>query len=99
MGARTKRVLRTMHQGLQAIGRCVGQLTVFALAILLFLTPIVAVVMTSLYAAVSVAELIGGGTFMIFVFFWVFIALIGWYVSPYVQPRISEAVQALLKSD
>jgi hypothetical protein len=97
MGARTKRVLRTMHQGLQAIGRCVGQLTVIALAILLFLAPIVALLMTSVYAAFGVAELIGGGTFIIFVLFWVFIALTGWYVSPYVQPRISEAVQALLK--
>jgi hypothetical protein len=99
MGARARRVLRTMHQGLQAIGRCVGQLTVIALVILLFLAPIVALLMTSVYASVGVTELIGGGTFMIFVCFWVFIALIGWYVSPHVQPRISEAVRALLKSD
>jgi hypothetical protein len=82
MGARAKSVFRTVHQGLQAIGRCVGQLTNLALAIALFITPIFVMLMASLYAAFGVSELLGGGTFLIFVSFWVFVALIGWYVSP-----------------
>ena len=55
--------------------------------------------MASLYAAFGVSELLGGGTFLMFVLFWVFVALIGWYVPPHVQTRITEAFQALLKSN
>jgi hypothetical protein len=99
MGAHVQRVFVGLHHGLQAIGRCVGQLTLLALALGLFLTPIFLMLMASLYAAFGVSELLGGRTFLIFVLFWVFVALIGWYVPPHVQQRISEAVQALLKSD
>jgi len=98
MGAHVQRVLVGLHHGLQAIGRSVGQLTLFALAIGLFLTPIFAMLMASLYAAFAVSELLGGGTFLTFVFFWVFVTLIGWYVSPHVQPQVGEAMRALLKS-
>jgi hypothetical protein len=99
MGARAKSVFRTVHQGLQAIGRCVGQLTLLALAIGLFITPIVALLMVSLEAALGVSELLRGGTFLMLVLFCGFVVLIASYVSPNVQPRVAEALQALLKSN
>jgi hypothetical protein len=98
MGAQVQRVFVGLHHGLQAIGRCVGQLTLFVLAISLFIVPIFVMLMASLYAAFGVSELLGGGTFVIFVLFWVFVTLIGWYASPHVQPQIDKALSALLKS-
>src|SRR5208282_1711409 len=51
----------------------------------------------SMFAAFGVEQLIGGGPFLIFALFWFFVGLIGWYVSPHVQPQIIEALHALLK--
>jgi hypothetical protein len=61
VGAFAKRVLITLHRGLQGIGRGIGHLTLFVLAIGLYLTPIVAVIMASFFAAGGVSEFLGGG--------------------------------------
>src|SRR5438445_11777514 len=99
MGERTKRVLATLHHRLQAIGRFVGQLTIMALAAVLCFVPIFALLMASFYIANGVATLIGGGMVVMFIVFWVVIVLMGFYVSPHVQPRIGDALRALLKLD
>jgi hypothetical protein len=97
MGALAKRALVTLHHGLEGIGPWVAQLTVIALVAILFLVPLFAMLIGSFFMAFCVERLIGGGAFLIFAMVWVFIGLIGWYVSPHVQPQISEAMKALLK--
>ena len=99
MGALAKTLFLTLHHGFQAIGRAVGQLASIALGIGLFLASISAVLAASMCAAVGVVKLTGGGAFVIFLLFWVFVALIGWYVAPHVQPKIREALRALLHDD
>jgi hypothetical protein len=94
-----KRVLVIFEKSLQEIGRRIGQLTNLALAIALFVCPIFALVLASFCAAFGVVNLLGGGEFLIFLLFWFFVGLIGWYVSPHVQPKVSEALLALLKDD
>ncbi|HXP02878.1 MAG TPA: hypothetical protein VN808_02085 [Stellaceae bacterium] len=99
MGALARRTLLILHQSLQGTGRFAAQLTILALVALLGLAPVFILLMASLYGAYGVVSLIGGGAFVVFLVFWVFVGLIGWYVSPHVQPQISEALKALLKSD
>ena len=96
MGVLIKTALLTLHHGLQAIGRAIGQLASILLGVGLFLASISAVIAASMYMAVGVAKLSGGGSFVIFLLFWVFVSLIGWYVAPHVQPKIREALRALL---
>jgi hypothetical protein len=95
----TKKVLGIFDEGLREIGHVIGQLTNVGLAIALFLGPIVALLLVSLYAALGVAPLLGGGDFLGVLLFGCFVGLIGWYVSPHVQPKVLEALLALLKVD
>jgi hypothetical protein len=95
----TKKVLVIFDQGLHEVGRLIGELTIAGLAIALCLCPIVALLLVSLYAALGVATLLGGGDFLGVLLFWCFVGLIGWYVSPHVQPKVLEAFLALAKVD
>jgi FtsH-binding integral membrane protein len=90
---------RVLHRSLDRIGRAVGQLTVFVLAISLFIAPMAAMIFGCFFAAFGVEYLTGGGVALTFVLFWLFIGLIGGYVTPHVQPQISAAFIALLKSN
>jgi hypothetical protein len=99
MGVLVKTFFLTLHHGLQAIGRAIGQLASIALGVGLFLVSISAAIAASMYMAVGVVKLTGGGAFVIFLLFWVFVSLVGWYVAPHVQPKIREALRALLHDD
>jgi hypothetical protein len=88
-----------LNRGLAAAGKIIGQLTILALVAGLIIAPVLAMLMASFYAAFGFAHLIGAGVFGGFVLFWVFAGLIGWYVSPHVQPQISNAIWALLRSE
>jgi hypothetical protein len=98
-GVLVKIFFLTLHHGLQAIGRVIGQLASIALGVALVLASISAVIAASMYMAVGVVKLTGGGAFVIFLLFWIFVSLIAWYVAPHVQPKIREALRALLHDD
>jgi hypothetical protein len=88
----------SVHHGLEAIGTAIAQITKLALVALLFAAPLFAAIFASLFAAVEVGRLIGGGAFVAFVLFWLFIGLVGFYVAPRVQPQIRKAMAAVLDS-
>jgi hypothetical protein len=88
-----------LNRRLIAAGKIIGQLAILALVAGLFIAPVLAMFTASFYAAFGFAHLIGAGVFGGFVLFWVFAGLIGWYVSPNVQPQISNAMSALLRSE
>ncbi len=90
--------LLALDHALQAIGRLVGQLTALALIVLLFLAPVFAMLLGCVYAAVGVEKLTGGGAWVWGPLFWVFIGVIGWYVSPHIQPQIGGAMTVLMKA-
>jgi hypothetical protein len=87
----------TLNNLLIAIGRLIGQITILALVAGLFIAPVTAMLMASFYIASVLAH--GAGIFVGFVSFWVLVGFIGWYVAPHVQPQISNAMSALLRSD
>jgi len=89
----------SLNQGLTAAGKIIGQLTILALVAGLIVAPVLATLTTSFYIAVGLANLIGAGVFVEFVLFWVFVGLIGFYVSPHVLPQINNAISALLRSE
>ena len=88
-----------LNRWLTAAGKIIGQLTLLALVAGLFVAPLLAVLTASFYIAFGFAHLIGAGVFVSFVLFLVFVGLFGWYVSPHVQPQISNAMSALLRSE
>jgi hypothetical protein len=99
MGRTAKRVLLAVDRGLRAIGWFVGQLTLLALAAGLVLVPALAAIIAGLYASNFVVGLLGGGALWAVVgFLVVFFPLIAWYVTPYVQPQIRDALRALSKN-
>jgi len=85
-----------LHHGLQAVGRAIGQVTRFALVVLLFVASLVAFLAASFVATAGVGQLVGGGPLVLFLLFWVFVGLIGRYVAPHVQPQIRKAIIALI---
>ena len=87
----------TLNSLLTAIGRLIGQITILALVAGLFIAPVTAMVMASFYIASVLAH--GAGIFVGFVTFSVLVGFIGWYVTPHVQPQISNAISALLRSE
>jgi len=87
----------TLNNGLIAIGKIIGQITILALAAGLFIAPVAAMLMGSFYIAVSLAH--GAGVVVGFVMFWILVGFIAWYVTPHVQPQISNAISALLRSE
>jgi hypothetical protein len=93
------KILLTLHHGLEAIGGLIGPLIIMALVLGLFIALVLAMLRVSLYAALGIADITGGGIWVVLPMFCIFIGLIGWYVSPHVQPQISGAMMALLKSD
>ena len=93
------KIFHLFHRSLDAIGKVIGQLTVFVLAISLFIMPVAALVLGSLFAAAGVSSLIGGGIWLTLSLVWVFIGLIGFYAAPHAQPQISAAFAELLKSN
>ena len=70
-----------------------------ALVAALFLVSIAAPLWVSLVAAIAVERWIGGGVATMIVNLCGSLALIGRYVAPHVQPRITAALYALLKTD
>jgi hypothetical protein len=90
--------LLAVHHGLQAIGTAIAQLAKLALVALLFALPLLVTIFVCLLAAVEVARLIGGGTFVTFVLFCTLIGLVGFYVAPHIQPQINKAMSAVLDS-
>ncbi|MGA8551553.1 MAG: hypothetical protein WB678_15090, partial [Stellaceae bacterium] len=84
MSVLVKTLFLTLNRWLQAIGRVIGKLASIVLGIGLFLASISAVIAASMYMAVGVVKLTGGGAFVSFLLFWVFVSLIGWYVAPQV---------------
>jgi hypothetical protein len=92
-------MLSKLNRGLIAAGKIIGQLTILALVLGLFIAPVLAMLTASFYIAFGLAHLIGAEAFVGFVMFWVFVGLIGWYVSPHVLPQISDAMSALLRSE
>src|SRR5437868_2367525 len=87
----------TLNNLLIAIGRFIGQLMILALVAGLFVAPLAAMFMASFYIAFTLAH--GAGALLSFVIFCVFVGLAGWYVTPHVQPQISNAISALLRSE
>src|SRR6266513_5012322 len=87
----------TLNNLLIALGGLIGQITILVLAAALFIAPVTAIVMASFYISFSLAQ--GAGEFLGFVIFCVLVGLSGWYVTPHVQPQISNAMSALLKSE
>ena len=87
----------TLNNLLIALGRLIGQITILALAATLFIAPVTAILMASFYVSFSLAH--GAGEFLGFVIFCVLVGLSGWYVTPHVQPQISNAISALLRSE
>jgi hypothetical protein len=92
-------MLSKLNRGLIAAGKIIGQLTILALVVGLFIAPVLAMLTASFYIAFGLAHLIGAEAFVGFVMFWFFVGLIGWYVSPHVLPQISNAMSALLRSE
>ena len=91
-------ILTKLNRGLIAAGKIIGQLAILVLVAGLFITPLLAMLTASFYIAFGLAHLIGAEGFVSFVVFWIFVGLIGWYVSPHVLPQISNAMTALLRS-
>jgi hypothetical protein len=89
-------LISMVHRGLKAAGKGIAPLIALALVAVLFLVPVLAVLMARLYAGWWAADLVGAGTWMTFILFWVFVGLIGFYISPYIQPQIGAAMRALL---
>jgi len=87
----------TLNNLLIALGKLIGQITILALAAALFIAPVTAILMASFYFSFILAH--GAGEFLGFVIFCVLVGLSGWYVTPHVQPQISNAISALLRSD
>ena len=87
----------TLNNLLIALGRLIDQITILALAAALFIGPVTAILMASFYVSFTLAH--GAGEFMGFVIFCVLVGLSGWYVTPHVQPQISNAISALLRSE
>jgi hypothetical protein len=87
----------SLNNLLTAIGKIIGQITILALVAGLFIAPVTAMVMVSFYIASVLAH--GAGIFVGFVTFSVLVGFIGWYVTPHVQPQISNAITALLRSE
>jgi len=87
----------TLNNLLIALGRLIGQITILALAAALFIAPVTAILMASFYISFTLAH--GAGEFLGFVIFCVLVGLSGWYVAPHVQPQISNAFSALLRSE
>ena len=87
----------TLKKLLIGIGRLIGQITVLALAATLFIAPVTAILMASFYISFTLVH--GAGEFLGFVIFCVLVGLSGWYVTPHVQPQISNAISALLRSE
>jgi hypothetical protein len=75
-------MLSKLNRGLIAAGKIIGQLTILALVVGLFIAPVLAMLTASFYIAFGLAHLIGAEIFVGFVMFWFFVGLIGWYVSP-----------------
>ena len=96
---RTMSVLNLLHRSLNAIGKVIGQLTVFILAMGLWAAPVIALVIGSLFTAAEISSLIGGGVWLTLSLFWVFVGLISFYATPHASPQISAAFMALLKSN
>jgi hypothetical protein len=92
IGGRKMRPLLTLHHGLEAIRRAIGQVTRLVLGALLFAAPLFAAVAASLVAAVMVAVLVGGGALVYLPLFPVFMGFIGFYVSPHVQPQMGNVL-------
>src|SRR5260221_6295485 len=92
-------ILSILNRGLAAAGKIIGQLMILALVAGLFIVPVLAMLTASFYLAFGLMHLIGAEVFVSFVMFWVFVGLIGWYVSPHVLPQISNAISALLRSE
>lgn len=90
-------LLRALHRGLTATGELIGRLSALLLVLLLFVAPVLAMLMASLYAALAVTNLIGAASFFGYVLFLFFIGFIAWYVGPFIQPQISKAMRALLE--
>jgi len=89
-------VLRKIHISAHGIGRFFGLLTLFGMVLVVFAVPIFAAVMVALYLGVTVAKFLGFGIVVGMLFCSIFIAIIGIYISPYVQPQITAALHALL---
>src|SRR5437660_6060230 len=87
----------TFNTVLIALGRLIGQITILALAAALFIAPVTVILMASFYISFTLAH--GAGEFLSFVIFCVLVGLSGWYVTPHVQPQISNAISALLRSE
>src|SRR6266550_7303605 len=87
----------TLNNLLMVIGRLIGQITILALVAGLFVVPLAAMLIASFYIAFTLAD--GAGAFLGFMIFCVLIGLSGWYVMPYVQPQIGNAISALLRSE
>src|SRR5438270_6165029 len=87
----------TLNNLLIALGRLIGQITILVLAAALFIAPVTAILVASFYISFTLAH--GAGEFLDFVIFCVLVGLSGWYVTPHVQPQISNAMSALLRSE
>ena len=87
----------TLNNLLIALGRLIGQITILALAATLFIAPVTAILMASFYISFTLAH--GAGEVLGLVIFCVLVGLSGWYVTPHVQPQISNAISALLRSE
>jgi hypothetical protein len=90
------RLFLELHKRLQVIGRFIGAFTIFTVALLLYAAPFLCALSASVYLALGINILIGGGV-------WVFIAILFGlmtffvvYVLPYVQKPVSRATTTLI---
>ncbi len=64
------KVLIGLHRVLEVVGKGIAQLFIIALCFAMYIVPIFATLLVSLFAAVSIAAVIGGGTFVWFLLLW-----------------------------
>jgi hypothetical protein len=110
------RPLLTLHHGLEATGRAIGQVTRLVLVVILFAVTLIAwsatipaamwlaAVFVGIVAPTPISWPENPGLPVVFVLVFfplasVFMAFIGFYVTPHVEPQMGKAMNALLNLD
>ena len=91
------RLFPELHKRLQAIGRYIGAfLQIFTVALLLYAAPFLCALSASVYLALGINILIGGGVWLFVAIVFGLMAFFAVYVLPYVQKPVSRATTALI---
>lgn len=91
-------MLMLLHHAMHQLGRVLAFLTILGLLAFLFFAPIVALGLASIFIAIGVVDVVGGGGYWVMVpVFCLTIVFGGRYVFPCLRDPISGAMSALLK--